>query len=85
VVIDIFSDLLGFPVLFEESSEDSLPSHPEDLGWHSGVLGSLPLTVAGVSALPLGLVVSSDSGSGVHVHLSPHDEAILIELFDVLS
>jgi len=35
--------------------------------------------------LSLGLVESLDSGGGVHVHLSSHDETILEELSDVLS
>jgi hypothetical protein len=38
-----------------------------------------------MSALSLGLVVSLDSRSGVHVDLSSHDKTILVELSDVLS
>lgn len=62
-----------------------MSSHPEDFLGHSGVLGTLPLTMSAMSALSLGFVVSLDSGSGVHVHLSSHDETILVELSDVLS
>ena len=50
VMVDILGDLLGLSVLLEKSSEDSLSSHPEDLGRHSGVLGTLSLTIAGVSS-----------------------------------
>lgn len=84
VVVDVLVDLLGLSVLPQESSEHSLASHPEDLLGHTGISGTLSLTVAGVSALPLGLVDSVDSGSRVHVDLSLHDDAVLEELSDVL-
>ena len=50
MMIDILVNLLGFSILLEKSSEDSLSSHPEDLGWHSSVLGTLSLTVSVMSA-----------------------------------
>ena len=50
VMVDILGDLLGLSILSKESSEDSLSSHPEDLSWHSGVGGTLSLTVTGVSS-----------------------------------
>lgn len=83
--LHIFGDLLGVSVFSEESSENSLSSHPENLGGHSGVFGTLSLTVAGVSASSSGLVETLHSGVGVHVDLSSHDETILEELSDVLS
>ena len=85
VVVDTLSDLLGLSVLSQESSQDSLSAHPLDLDWESGVGSTLSLSVAGVSALSLGLLDSLASGSGVHLHLSLHDESILHELSDVLS
>lgn len=50
VVVDVLGDLLGFSVFSKKSSEDSLSSHPEDFLGHSGVLGTLSLTVSAVSA-----------------------------------
>jgi len=50
MMIDILSDLLGLSILLEESSENSLSSHPEDLGRHSSVSGTLSLTSSVVSA-----------------------------------
>ena len=50
MMVDILGDLLGFSVLLEKSSEDSLSSHPENLGWHSGVGGTLSLTETVVSS-----------------------------------
>mgnify|MGYP000152921651 CR=1 FL=1 len=63
MMVDILGDLLGLSVLLEKSSEDSLSAHPQNLGWHTGVLGSLSLSETGVSALSLGLVHSLASGS----------------------
>jgi len=61
MMVDIRVDLLCFSILSEESSKNSLSTHPEDLGWHSGVSGSLSLSSSVVSALSLGLVNSTDS------------------------
>lgn len=85
VMIDVRGDLLGLSVLSQQSSQNSLSSHPLDLDWQSGVSGTLSLTVTVVSALSLGLMDSLDSGSGVHLDLPFHDESILVELTDVLS
>ena len=85
VVVDVGRDLLGLSELLQQSSQDSLSSHPLDLDWKSGVSGSSPLAVSGVSALSLGLVDPLDSGSGVHLDLASHDESILVQLSDVLS
>jgi hypothetical protein len=85
VVVDFLGDLLGLAVLSEQASENALSPHPEHLLGHSRVLGTLPLTEAGVAALSLGLVDSLDAGSGVHVHLALHDDAVLQQLPDVFS
>ena len=50
MMINVGGDLLGFSVLSEKSSEDSLSSHPEDLRWHSSVSGTLSLTETVVSS-----------------------------------
>ena len=50
MMIDILGDLLGLSILLEESSENSLSSHPEDLGRHSSVSGTLSLTSSSMSS-----------------------------------
>ena len=85
VMIDLLGDFLGLSVLSEESSKNSLSSHPLDLDWESGVLGTSSLSVSLMSALSLSLVDSLDSGSRVDLDLSLHDESILNELSDILS
>ena len=50
MMVDVLVDLLGFSILSKKSSEDSLSSHPKDLSWHSGVGGTLSLTITGVSS-----------------------------------
>ena len=50
MMVDVLGDLLGFSVLLEKSSEDSLSSHPENLRRHSGVGGTLSLTETVVSS-----------------------------------
>ena len=85
VMIDILGDFLSFSILLEESSENSLASHPEELSRHTGVSSTLSLTSTGMSALPFSLVHLLDASSGVHVNLSLHDETITVELSNVLS
>jgi hypothetical protein len=85
VMIEVLGDLLCFSVLFQESSENSLSSHPENLGWHTGIFGTFSFTVTHVSTLSSGFVESLYSGSRVHVNLSSHDETILEELSDVFT
>ena len=85
VMVDFLGDLLGLSILSEESSEDSLSTHPLDLDWESGVSSTASLSVTVVSALSLGLVGSSNSGSRVNNNLSSHDESVLHELSDVFS
>lgn len=85
VMVDVLGDLLSFSILLEESSKNSLASHPDKLSRHTCVSSTLSLTSAVVSALPFGLFHSLDTGSGVHVNLSLHDETITEEFSNVLS
>jgi len=85
VMVDFGGDLLGLSVLLQQSSKDSLSSHPLDLDGHSSVSSSLSLSVTAVSSLSLGFVHSLYSRSGVHGNGSLHDDSVLIELSDVFS
>ena len=82
LVVDGSVDLFGGSILFEQSSQDSLPSHPKDLGGHSAFEGSSTFTNTSVSAESDSLEVLSGSGPGVHFLLSLHDETILDEFAD---
>ena len=70
VMIDILGDLLGFSILLEKSSEDSLSSHPENLRRHSGVSSTLSLTETVVSSYNqiklITAVAKSEQNSGVY-------------------
>jgi len=81
-VVKMTIDLLCFSVLPEESSEDSLSSHPKDLCGHSALLSTSALSGASVVSFTLGFEVESSSGSGMDFLFSLHDETILDELTD---
>jgi hypothetical protein len=49
MMINVGADFLGFSIFSKKSSEDSLSSHPEDLGWHSSVSGTLSFTHTSMS------------------------------------
>ena len=49
----VLVDLASLPVLPQQPTENPLPPHPLDLGGHTGVGGTLPLTGAGVATLAL--------------------------------
>lgn len=82
LVIDGSVYLLGSSILFEESPEDSLPAHPQDLGGHSAFASTSAFTRAGVPAQSLGLQMLSGAGPGVYFLFALHDEPILDEFAD---
>ena len=73
-------DLLGLPVLAEQSSEDALSADPEDLGGHSALASTSALTGTSVIALAFSFKVESSSGARVDFLFALHDEAVLDEL-----
>lgn len=85
LVVQVLVNLALLSVLGEQSSDDSLSSHPEDLLGHSSVGGTLSLTETGVSAGSLGLSQSSGSGSRVHGVGLSDNETVGNELSDLLS
>ena len=85
MMIDVLVNLLVLSILDEESSQDSLSSDPHHLDGHSSSSGSLSLSGTLMSSSSLFSMMSFDSGSGVHVDLSLHDEPIFVEFSDVLS
>jgi hypothetical protein len=56
LVVEVLIDLAAGTVLDQETAEDSEAAHPEDLARHTGIGGTLTLTIATVSALSSGEV-----------------------------
>lgn len=79
----VLVDLACLTVLAEETAEDALSPHPDDLGGHAGLGGTLTLTSAGVTALALGSKESARAGTGVDGGGLDDDAAILDELLNV--
>lgn len=85
VVIQVLVDLAGISVLSQQSSQHSQSSHPQNLGWHTGVSSTLSLTVTHVSTVSLGLRASSGSESRVHFDRLLDDGAVLVQPSDGLT
>jgi len=51
LVVELLVDLLGLTVLAEQATEHALAAHPEDLGRHTGLLGTAALTHTHVATL----------------------------------
>jgi hypothetical protein len=79
----MFINLPGFSVFAQESPEDTLATHPEDLGGHTGLGGTLPLTGACVPPLAFGGEEVARTGAGVDDGRLDDDSAILDQLADV--
>merc|ERR1719360_179775 len=58
-------NLLALPVLLQEPPKDTHPLHPEHPCAGSGVLGTLPLTMAGVTTLTASQGLHTTTVSGV--------------------
>jgi hypothetical protein len=48
-VVDVLVDLLGVTVLAEQASQNADSAHPQDVSRHTGIAGTLSLTLAGVA------------------------------------
>lgn len=85
VVVQVLVDLASISVLSQQSSQDSQSSHPNNLRRHTGVSGTLSLTVTHVSTSLLGLGVSSSSRSGVDGDRLLDDGTVTVQLSDSLT
>ena len=84
-VVHVFVDLALFAVFAEQATEDTLATHPEDGGGHTGFRGTLALTGAGVTTLALGGQSFSGTESGRRDGGLLEDETRLDELADSLA
>ena len=76
-------NLPGFPVFAQKSPEDTLATHPEDLGGHAGLGGTFPLAGASVPPLAFGGEEVARTGAGVNGGRLDDDSAVLDQLADV--
>ena len=85
VMVQVSVDLLVLAVLFQQTTQHTHTSDPQNLNRHTSVGGTLPLTGAGVTALTTGFHVSADTGSRVHGDGLADDETILDQLAHMLA
>lgn len=85
LVVQVLVDLARGAVLHEETAEDTHAAHPEDLGRHTGVGGTLALTVAGVATSTAGLLEGASPRPGVHDIWLLDDQAVRDQLADSLT
>ena len=84
-VVEMLVDLFLLPVLGQEAAENTLATHPDDLGGETSLSGTLALTEAHVSSLPLRLVLSVHAGAGVDRDGLADNVTVLHQLADVLA
>jgi len=85
LVVEVLVDLAGSTVLHEETAENPLATHPNNLLGHTGIGGTLALTEATVAANAAGKVELTRAGARVHGDGLLDDEAIGNELADRLA
>src|SRR3984885_7072858 len=78
-------DFASFSVFAKQSSENTLPPHPENLALHTGFSGTLSLTRASVTTLALRRESVPRPGTGVNNSGFSNDVTILEELLDMLA
>jgi hypothetical protein len=79
----VLIDLASLPVLAEQATENALAAHPEDLGGHTSLCGTLALTRASVTAFALGSEEGNSAGAGVDSGRLDDDAAVLDKFLDV--
>jgi len=85
LVVQMLIDLPGSTVLDEEATKHTKTAHPEYLAGHTRVLGTLPLTEAGVTTSTFGIGQNSGTRARVHGCRLLDDEAVPDELADGLA
>ena len=62
LVVKMTINLLGLTVTLEETPQNTHPFHPHFFLGHSGILGTFPLTVTGMTALATSFGVVTNTG-----------------------
>ena len=78
-------DLLVGSILFEQTSQDTQSTDPQNLYRHTSIGGTLSLSGSCVSSLTPGFGILPDPGSRVNGNRLPDDESILHQFPDMLS
>lgn len=78
-MVKVLVDLALLTVLAEHAAEHTLPPHPQNLGRHTGLGGTLALTSASVTSLGLGGIVGTNAGARVDSLGLDDDVAVLLE------
>lgn len=84
-LLQMLINLACLSVLSQQPTKDPLTTHPDHARRHPGLGSTLPLSRAGVSSLSLCSVGLTDTEAGVHDGGLLDDEAVGIELADVLA
>jgi hypothetical protein len=83
MAVQVLIDLTGFSVLGKETTEDTHTTHPDDLAGHTGVGGTLSLTVTHVATETLGSGTLTNTEARVGDLGLADDETVLDELTNV--
>lgn len=83
LVVEVLVNLAGLTVLPQQTPENTLAPHPHNLGWHTGLVGTLSLTGARVATGTLGSVQLACACSRVADGRLADNLAILDKLADV--
>ena len=78
-------DLSSLPVLSQQTTQTPLSTHPQSLGGHTSLCGTLSLTRAGVTTLALSSKEILCASSGVDDRRLDDNAPILDELLDVCA
>ena len=84
-MVHVLVDLLGVTIPTEQSTENASAAHPDELGRHTGVAGTLPASGTVVATLTHGCLMGLRAGAGMDLHLSAHNKSVLSQLADVLA
>lgn len=84
-VVQVLVNLLGLAVLAEKATEHALPAHPQNLDGRTRVGRTLPLTVASVATLGLGLHEALVARLGVHRRGLTPNKVVLNQLANRLT
>ena len=84
-MVEMTIDLLRLAITLQQTTKDPHSSHPQHFLGHASILSTLPLTVAGVSALPAGLRVLTNARPRMDGNRLLDDKAVADELADVLA
>jgi len=84
LVVKMTVNLLGLTVTLEETPQNTHPFHPHFFLGHSGILGTFPLTVTGMTALATSFGVVTNTGPRMDSDRLLDHETILDKFADVL-